>query len=129
MLNVLKYFDFKEDGDFIQESAVYKKSETHGGEDVAIYASGPMSHLFTRTVEQNYIFHVMAYSSCKPFPLPLYLSPPHDFEFYFDRLNASVNTQTKSVSENVALREKKSKDHHHPSILLRTTLSPDQYRP
>ena len=54
-----------EDGDFVQESAVFRKSETHGGEDVAIYASGPMSHLFTKTVEQSYIFHVMAYSSCK----------------------------------------------------------------
>ncbi len=29
-----------------QEAAVYLKSETHGGEDVAVYASGPMSYLF-----------------------------------------------------------------------------------
>ena len=38
--------------------------ETHGGEDVAIYALGPMSHLFHGTHEQNYIAHVMAYASC-----------------------------------------------------------------
>ncbi len=32
--------------DYFQEAAVLMKSETHGGEDVAIYASGPMSYLF-----------------------------------------------------------------------------------
>ena len=38
--------------------------ETHGGEDVAIYARGPMSHLFHTTHEQHYVAHVMAYASC-----------------------------------------------------------------
>ena len=38
--------------------------ETHAGEDVAIYAKGPMSHLFHGVHEQNYIAHVMAYASC-----------------------------------------------------------------
>ncbi|XP_049540126.1 alkaline phosphatase-like [Anopheles darlingi] len=38
--------------------------ETHGGEDVAVYASGPWSHLFTGTYEQNIIPHVMAYAAC-----------------------------------------------------------------
>ena len=38
--------------------------ETHGGEDVAIYATGPMSHLFHGVHEQSYIAHVMAYASC-----------------------------------------------------------------
>ncbi|XP_053685595.1 membrane-bound alkaline phosphatase-like [Sabethes cyaneus] len=40
------------------------ESETHGGEDVAVYASGPWSHLFTGTYEQNTIPHMMAYASC-----------------------------------------------------------------
>jgi hypothetical protein len=40
------------------------KSETHGGEDVPIYANGPMSFLFTGTVEQSYIPHAMAYAAC-----------------------------------------------------------------
>ncbi|KAH3827561.1 hypothetical protein DPMN_129498 [Dreissena polymorpha] len=47
-----------------QQSAVHFDSETHGGEDVAIYAQGPMSHLFHGTHEQSYIAHVMAFSSC-----------------------------------------------------------------
>lgn len=39
-------------------------SETHGGEDVPIYAMGPMAHLLTGVHEQNYIAHVMAFASC-----------------------------------------------------------------
>lgn len=49
---------------FIQESGVFIKSETHGGEDVAIFAKGPMSHLFDGTLEQSYIPHAMAYAAC-----------------------------------------------------------------
>jgi len=43
---------------------VHTDSETHGGEDVAIYANGPMSHLFQGVQEQSYIAHAMAYASC-----------------------------------------------------------------
>uniref|UniRef100_A0A8W7PV01 alkaline phosphatase n=1 Tax=Anopheles coluzzii TaxID=1518534 RepID=A0A8W7PV01_ANOCL len=38
--------------------------ETHGGEDVAVYASGPWAHLFTGSYEQNVIPHMMAYAAC-----------------------------------------------------------------
>ena len=34
-------------------------SETHGGQDVTIYASGPDAYLFSGVVEQNYIYHVI----------------------------------------------------------------------
>ncbi|XP_055914599.1 alkaline phosphatase-like [Eupeodes corollae] len=40
------------------------KIETHGGGDVAIFASGPWAHLFTGVVEQNILPHMMAYASC-----------------------------------------------------------------
>ncbi|XP_027220591.2 alkaline phosphatase isoform X3 [Penaeus vannamei] len=39
-------------------------SETHGGEDVGVWAAGPMAHLFHRTHEQHYVAHVMAYAAC-----------------------------------------------------------------
>ncbi|TGZ57697.1 Alkaline phosphatase, partial [Temnothorax longispinosus] len=37
----------------------YLSSETHAGEDVGVYATGPYSHLFRGTFEQNYIAHVV----------------------------------------------------------------------
>lgn len=52
------------DRNYRQQSAVPLSSESHGGEDVAIYAQGPMSHLFHGVHEQHYIAHVMAYASC-----------------------------------------------------------------
>jgi alkaline phosphatase len=46
--------------DFLQQALVPLESETHAGEDVTIYAAGPQAHLFAGTVEQNYIYHVIA---------------------------------------------------------------------
>ena len=48
---------------YIQEGAIPLGSETHGGEDVVVYATGPMAHLFRGVQEQNYIYHVMRYAS------------------------------------------------------------------
>lgn len=45
--------------DFMPEATVPLASETHGGEDVAIFASGPKAHLVHGVMEQNWIFHVM----------------------------------------------------------------------
>ncbi|XP_034567255.1 intestinal-type alkaline phosphatase-like isoform X1 [Notolabrus celidotus] len=50
--------------DYLQQAPVPLDSETHGIEDVAIFAKGPMSHLFHGVQEQSYIAHVMAYASC-----------------------------------------------------------------
>ena len=41
--------------DFKQQALVPLPSETHGGEDLGIYAIGPWSHLFQGTVEENYV--------------------------------------------------------------------------
>lgn len=49
---------------FVFPAMLPKDSETHGGEDVAVYASGPWSHLFTGSYEQNVLPHMMAYASC-----------------------------------------------------------------
>lgn len=39
-------------------------SETHGGEDVAVFTLGPWQHLFTASYEQNLIPHLMAHAMC-----------------------------------------------------------------
>lgn len=51
------------DLDYKQQSLVPMRSESHAGEDVIVYAWGPYDALFSGTVEQNYIFHAMAYAS------------------------------------------------------------------
>ncbi|NXA05615.1 PPBI phosphatase, partial [Sapayoa aenigma] len=50
--------------EYLQQAAVPLSSETHGGEDVAILAKGPMAHLFHGVQEQTYVAHVMAYAAC-----------------------------------------------------------------
>ena len=47
---------------FHQEVLVPGVAETHGGEDVAIYATGPGAHLVTGSHEQTIVFHVMNYA-------------------------------------------------------------------
>jgi alkaline phosphatase len=51
------------DPDYMQEAGIPLSSETHGGEDVVIYAGGPGAHLFHGVQEQNVIFHVMLEAS------------------------------------------------------------------
>lgn len=46
---------------FHQEALVPTSSETHAGEDVAVYAIGPGAQLVTGTNEQSLIYHVMNY--------------------------------------------------------------------
>lgn len=40
------------------------RAETHGGEDVAVFAHGPWAHLFTGNFEQSYIPHAMSFATC-----------------------------------------------------------------
>ncbi len=47
------------DPDFLQNKAYFLSSETHGGEDVGLYAGGPGSALVTGVIEQNSLFHIM----------------------------------------------------------------------
>jgi alkaline phosphatase len=51
------------DPNFLQPSLVPMYSETHGGDDVAIFATGPGSELVSGVMEQNEIFHVMGRAS------------------------------------------------------------------
>ncbi|GFV85283.1 hypothetical protein TNCV_929131 [Trichonephila clavipes] len=50
--------------DYLQQATVPRSTATHGGEDVGVYAIGPMAHLFTGVYDQNYIAHAMAYAAC-----------------------------------------------------------------
>lgn len=45
-----------------QEALIPRHSETHGGEDVGVYATGPGAQWLTGVNEQNMIFHVIAQS-------------------------------------------------------------------
>ena len=58
----LNYVDTLNAG-FHQEALIPLESETHAGEDVGIFASGPGAHLIQGTVEQNHIFHVMDHAA------------------------------------------------------------------
>lgn len=53
-----------QENNYLAQSAVPLKAETHGGEDVAVFAKGPLAHLLHGVHEQNYIPHVMAYAAC-----------------------------------------------------------------
>lgn len=67
LLNIRDYnltMEETQNVNYTQEATVFRKISTHSGEDVAVYASGPMSFLFTNTIEQNIIPHIMAYSAC-----------------------------------------------------------------
>ncbi|XP_072244776.1 intestinal-type alkaline phosphatase [Leuresthes tenuis] len=61
---------------YLQQAPVPLVAETHGIEDVAIFAKGPMSHLFHGVQEQSYIAHAMAYAACIEPYTDCNLSPP-----------------------------------------------------
>lgn len=78
--------------DYLQEALVPLKSESHGGEDVGIWAIGPGSDAFRGTLEQNTIYHVIvqatpklrarlcAAGTCDANGLPVELPKIGDFE-------------------------------------------------
>jgi alkaline phosphatase len=47
------------DPDYLQEAAIPLRKETHSGEDVAVYATGPGAALIHGVQEQNYVYHAM----------------------------------------------------------------------
>ena len=63
-MKLKKIIYFQGDKDYEFDAGIYRDSETHGAEDVSVYARGPMSHLFRGTHEQTYIAHVLMYASC-----------------------------------------------------------------
>ena len=51
------------DANFHQEALIPTDLETHGGEDVAIYAKGPGAHLVSGNIEQHVIFHIINHAA------------------------------------------------------------------
>ena len=54
-----------EDPDYMQESTVPLSDESHGGEDVGIWARGPGSEAVRGTIEQNVIYHLIVQATPK----------------------------------------------------------------
>ena len=48
-----------EDPDYLQEATLPANSETHGGDDVGVWASGPGAAAVHGSIEQNEIFHLL----------------------------------------------------------------------
>ncbi|QDQ72479.1 alkaline phosphatase [Pseudoluteimonas lycopersici] len=78
--------------DYMQESLVPLGNESHGGDDVGIWAIGPGSDAVRGSVEENAVFHFLlqatprlraalcAKGDCDPNGVPAVLPTPGDFE-------------------------------------------------
>jgi alkaline phosphatase len=81
-----------EDPDYLQEAIFPLDSETHGGDDVGIWAIGPGSDAVRGSVEENTVFHFLlqanprlhaamcAKGDCDANGVPVELPKPVDFE-------------------------------------------------
>ncbi|GAB2500092.1 alkaline phosphatase [Pseudoxanthomonas sangjuensis] len=81
-----------EDPDYMQETLFPTRAETHGGDDVGIWARGPGSEAIHGTVEENVIYHFIvqatpklrerlcAAGTCDANGVPVELPKPADFE-------------------------------------------------
>lgn len=75
----------------------YLKDESHGGEDVGVYAIGPYAHLFRGTFEQNYIAHAVAYAACfKDWPSHC----DNAYHRYFYEVNNAPGNRFNSAEQN-----------------------------
>nr|KAF6352898.1 alkaline phosphatase, placental [Pipistrellus kuhlii] len=64
------------DPNYKQQAAVPLWSETHAGEDVAVFARGPQAHLVRGVQEQSMVAHVMAFAACLEPYTACGLTPP-----------------------------------------------------
>jgi alkaline phosphatase len=81
-----------ESPDFLQEAIFPLNSETHGGDDVGVWALGPGSDAVRGSIEQNAIFHILLQATprlrtalcakglCDAHGVPVALPSPADFK-------------------------------------------------
>lgn len=63
--------------DYRQLSHTPAEDSSHGGEDVAVYAHGPMAHLFHGVHDQSFVAHAIGYAACLgPYSGSLCHDPP-----------------------------------------------------
>ncbi|CAG9774068.1 unnamed protein product [Ceutorhynchus assimilis] len=53
-----------ENKDFVWPATAPRQKETHGAEDVGVYAKGPWAHFFTGVMEQNVLPYLITLASC-----------------------------------------------------------------
>jgi alkaline phosphatase len=78
--------------DHMQEAMIPLSNETHGGDDVGIWARGPGAESVRGTLEQNVIYHILLQATpalrkplcaaklCNPDGVPVELPNPNDFK-------------------------------------------------
>nr|XP_046915079.1 alkaline phosphatase, tissue-nonspecific isozyme-like [Dermatophagoides farinae] len=69
------------DRDYIQQTAIPKRWETHGGEDVPLYASGPSSEIFAGIMDQTFIPYGISYATCMGPMEPLFCKKNLNFPY------------------------------------------------
>ncbi|PRD27876.1 UNVERIFIED_CONTAM: Alkaline phosphatase, tissue-nonspecific isozyme [Trichonephila clavipes] len=60
----MEIYHFSVKTEFRQDSTFPMLYETHGAEDVPVYANGPWAHLFHGVHDQSYIPYAMGYAAC-----------------------------------------------------------------
>ena len=50
--------------EFTQSASIPLERSTHNGQDVPVYAAGPMSHLFHQTHDNTFVAHVIRFATC-----------------------------------------------------------------
>lgn len=86
---------FSDANNYTFPALVPRISETHGGDDVAVYASGPWSHLFSGNYEQNYIPIAEAYAAS--------IGPSSEGQTTLNQPNFSVRTDANHLLTGVCL--------------------------
>ncbi|XP_040152044.1 alkaline phosphatase-like [Anopheles arabiensis] len=85
------------DPDFTYPAAVPYEDETHGGDDVAVFAKGPWAHIFSGLYEQHVIGHGLLFAAC--------LGPDtfHQSDACRERLRGGTATPIRGLAQLLAM--------------------------